>query len=123
MAKNVNKIHKERMTFNEKIAWNITKKIGSMGAAYIFGLLTLVSLPAVIASGNTVVIIAWITQTFLQLVLLPIILVGQNIQSKHSELLAEKDYETDLRTEKDMEEIKDLLNKIHAKIVKSRKVK
>src|ERR1700704_781590 len=70
--RNANKVHRERLTINERIATSITQKIGSMWAAYLFGALTLLSLPAVLLSGDTVVIVAWVTQTFLQLVLLPI---------------------------------------------------
>jgi hypothetical protein len=56
-----------------------------MWAAYVFVLLTLVSLPAAIMSGNTVIIVGWVAQTFLQLVLLPVIIVGQNLQAHESE--------------------------------------
>jgi hypothetical protein len=56
-----------------------------MWAAYIFLAISLVSLPAALASGDTLVIVAWIAQTFLQLVLLPVIIVGQNLQAAESE--------------------------------------
>lgn len=68
--------------FNSRLGLAITNRIGTMWAAYAFCALALVSLPGAIASGNTVTIIAWVAQTFLQLVLLPIIIVGQNIQAK-----------------------------------------
>lgn len=64
-----------------------------MWAAYIFCALSLVSLPSVITSGNAVTIVAWIAQTFLQLVLLPIIIVGQNIQAESSDARAIATYE------------------------------
>jgi hypothetical protein len=54
----------------------ITKSVGSMWMAYIFAAISLISLPAAIASGQVIIIVAWIAQTFLQLVLLPIIIVG-----------------------------------------------
>jgi hypothetical protein len=72
----------EKLTINERIGLGITKRVGSMWAAYVFACLSLVSLPAAIASGDELIIVAWIAQTFLQLVLLPIIIVGQNIQAK-----------------------------------------
>jgi prefoldin subunit 5 len=56
-----------------------------MWAAYVFFGLSLVSLPAALSSGNEIVIVSWVAQTFLQLVLLPIIIVGQNIQAKASD--------------------------------------
>lgn len=75
--------------FNDWLAVKITNAVGSMWTAYLFGLLTIVSLPAAIASHNAIVIVSWIAQTFLQLVLLPIIIVGQNVQSqKHDQVLA-----------------------------------
>ena len=79
---------------NTRIAVFITKVVGSMWCAYLFALLALVSLPAALQSGNSIVIVAWIAQTFLQLVLLPIIIVGQNVQSAATDARAEADHET-----------------------------
>jgi hypothetical protein len=59
-----------------------------------FAALTLISLPAVIASGQPTIIVAWIAQTFLQLVLLPIIIVGQNVIQAANDARAEADHET-----------------------------
>jgi uncharacterized membrane protein len=89
------KSHKPQaqLTINERIGLFITKTVGTMWAAYVFFGLSLVSLPAAIASGNTIVIVAWVAQTFLQLVLLPIIIVGQNIQAKASDDRALATYE------------------------------
>lgn len=70
---------------NQKLGLGITRSVGTMWAAYAFFALTLVSLPAVIMKGDSVQIVAWIAQTFLQLVLLPIIIVGQNIQAAAAE--------------------------------------
>jgi hypothetical protein len=64
-----------------------------MWAAYIFFALTLISLPAVLMNGDLVLIVAWVAQTFLQLVLLPIIIVGQNIQAAAAERRAVMTYE------------------------------
>ena len=80
-------------TLNQKVGLAITKGVGTMWAAYVFFALTLVSLPAVIMSGNLVLIVGWIAQTFLQLVLLPIIIVGQNIQAAAAEKRAVMTYE------------------------------
>lgn len=84
---------KADLTFNERIGLLITKTVGTMWAAYVFFGLTLVSLPAALASGNTLIIVSWVAQTFLQLVLLPIIIVGQNIQAKASDDRALATYE------------------------------
>ena len=58
-------------TLNQKLGLTITKRVGTMWAAYIFFGLTLISLPAVIIKGDLVLLVSWIAQTFLQLVLQP----------------------------------------------------
>lgn len=80
-------------TLNQRLGLAITKRIGTMWAAYLFFGLTLISLPAVIMKGDLVLIVGWIAQTFLQLVLLPIIIVGQNIQAADAERRAVMTYE------------------------------
>ena len=84
---------KQKLGINGKIGLAITKSVGTMWAAYVFFALSLISLPAAIASGNTLVIVAWVAQTFLQLVLLPIIIVGQNIQAASADARAIATYE------------------------------
>lgn len=80
--------------FNTRVALAVTRSVGSMWCAYAFALLALISLPAAIASHSAIIIVAWIAQTFLQLVLLPIIIVGQNVQAAASDARAESDHET-----------------------------
>lgn len=70
---------------NRKIAVAITGFVGSMKCAYLFTLIALVSLPAAIQSGNVIVIVGWVAQTFLQLVLLSVIMVGGSIQAEDAE--------------------------------------
>ena len=77
---------------NARFGVFITVAVGTMWCAYIFTLLTLVSLPAALRSHNQIIIVAWIAQTFLQLVLLPIIIVGQNVQAAASDKRAEDTY-------------------------------
>lgn len=79
---------------NKKIALAITKAVGSMWAAYLFCALALVSLPAAIHSHDPIIIVAWIAQTFLQLVLLPIIIVAQNVQAAAADARAKSDHAT-----------------------------
>lgn len=64
-----------------KIALLITDAVSTMWCAIVFAIIACISLPAAIASGQLIVIVAWIAQTFLQLVLLSIIMVGQKLQS------------------------------------------
>src|SRR3981081_4379740 len=68
--------------FNGRLAVGITRAVGTMWAAYVFAALSLVSLPAAIRSHDPVVLVSWVSQTFLQLVLLAVIMVGQEVQSK-----------------------------------------
>ena len=84
---------KPKLSFNDRFGLAITKRVGSMWAAYVFVALSLVSLPGAIATKNTVIIVGWIAQTFLQLVLLPVIIVGQNLQAAESEKRAIATYE------------------------------
>jgi len=105
MKKHVNSIHKESLTIGEKVAKFITKQIGTIGCAIIFAIIAFISLPSVIETHNALIIVAWLAQTFLQLVLLPIIMVGQNLQSRHSEYLAESTYENDIEIHKDVDKI------------------
>ena len=77
--------------FNSWLAVKITTGVGTMWCAYAFALLALISLPDAIKAGRPQ-IISWIAQTFLQLVLLPIIIVGQNVQAAASDKRAEDTY-------------------------------
>ncbi len=104
--------------FNAKLAVIITKSVGSMACAYLFSLIALTSLPAILIEAGVlshgdvpsfltkpglILIVAWIAQTFIQLVLLSIIMVGQDVQSIASEARAENTY-------KDAQAILDALN-------------
>ena len=80
--------------FNSRLAVLITRSVGTMWTAYLFALIALISLPAAIATHSSLVIVAWVAQTFLQLVLLPIIIVGQNVISASQDARAEADHVT-----------------------------
>jgi hypothetical protein len=78
--------------FNSRAGLFITVVVGTMWCGYIFAIIAFVSLPSAITSRNLTVIIAWISSNFLQLVLLPIIIVGQNIQAQAADNRAEATY-------------------------------
>jgi hypothetical protein len=83
--------------FNSWLAVHITKAVGTMWAAYLFVVIAFISLPSAVhsfLSGDTYVGIAWLSQSFLQLVLLPIIIVGQNVISASQDARAEADHLT-----------------------------
>jgi hypothetical protein len=88
--------------FNAKFAVLITRLVGTMWCAYLFGVIALIGLgPALKPGGEG--IIAWIAQTFLQLVLLSVIMVGQNVQALASDARSANTY-------KDAEAILDRLD-------------
>ena len=74
--------------FNTKVALIITTAVGSMWCAYAFALFDLISLPDAIRGGPSTVV-SWVAQTFLQLVLLSVIMVGQNVQAAAADKRAE----------------------------------
>jgi len=76
--------------FNARFGLLITVLVGTMWCAYLFGAIALISLPDNIHHTQTLIL--WISSSFLQLVLLPIIIVGQNIQAKASDKRAEDTY-------------------------------
>ena len=71
--------------FNLWLAQKITSGVATMWCAYLFAAIALISLPKAIQSGDSIVIVSWVAQTFLQLVLLSIIMVGQKVQSQRVE--------------------------------------
>jgi hypothetical protein len=105
--------------FNAKLALVITRSVGTMACAYLFAAIALISLPAAINSGQVIIIVAWIAQTFLQLVLLSIIMVGQAVQAAASDARAAKEF-ADTETILDRLDvntaggIRDVLDAIHA---------
>ena len=110
--------------FNQKVAAKITSAVSTMWAAYIFAAIALISLPAAIRSGDSLVIVAWIAQTFLQLVLLSIIMVGQAqsaaevakiINETHTASISEFEMAKEARAiaDKELIELKNMARDIH----------
>jgi hypothetical protein len=81
---------------NGRIALRLTALVGTMQAAYLFAGLALVALPSVLGytwfPSRTLLIVAWISQTFIQLVMLAVLQLGQNLQAKGSDARAEQTY-------------------------------
>lgn len=71
-------------SFNERLALHITASVATMWAAYVFAGLALIALPQAIA-GGPLLLVQWVSQTFIQLVMLSVIMVGQNLQGQASE--------------------------------------
>ncbi len=78
--------------FNSWFAVKVTNGVGTMWCAYAFAALAFVSLPSAITSHNAVTLVSWVSQTFLQLVLLSVIIVGQNVLANAADKRAEATY-------------------------------
>ena len=76
---------------NAILGLKITTIVGTMWAAYLFTAIALFALPSAIRQG-TYFVVVWLSSSFLQLVLLPIIIVGQNIQAKAADERADATY-------------------------------
>lgn len=78
--------------FNAWFAVKVTNGIGTMWCAYAFAALAIVSLPSAINAHNAVVLVSWVSQTFLQLVLLSVVIVGQNELAAAADVRSEAMY-------------------------------
>jgi hypothetical protein len=96
--------------FNASLGLKITILVGTMWAAYLFAVIAFSVLPSVIKQHNGTVLVLWLSSEFLQLVLLPIIIVGQNIQSRAADARAAKTFEDVEDARKKVEEAIDLLD-------------
>lgn len=111
--------------FNRRVAEGITGLVSTMWCAYIFAALALISLPAALRSDDVLVKVDWVAQTFLQLVLISIIMVGQRksaesvekmITETHAAALAEFDLAKEARelANQELAELKALTAEMHA---------
>ena len=100
-AVNINEMHKSRMSKGDKIARFITKYVGTLGFFYICVILVVTPL----LLPGALPVIQYISSGILQLLLLPLILISQNLQDRHEELIAQHDYETTVKAEREIESI------------------
>ena len=117
----------EHVGFNGRLAVLITSVVSTMWCAYLFAIIALISLPAAIA-GGTAALVSWIAQTFLQLVLLSVIMVGQKVAAQASDKQAMqtyKDAEALLKIEDEVHKLIKINNKlteeIHCALAKNSK--
>src|SRR5437667_9100357 len=108
--RNINKLHKEQLAaagINARIAVGLTKRVGTMWTAYTFVVLAIIGLFAILGLLSPIValLVAWTSQTLIQLVLLPIIMVGQNVLGRKTELQADEQFRTTMSTYHDIEQI------------------
>lgn len=91
----------------------ITSAVGTMWCAIVFGCIAAVSLPGAIASGDPVIIVGWVAQTFLQLVLLSILMVGQRLTSAATEALIRETHDAVIE---ELAEVRAIAAAIHTEV-------
>jgi hypothetical protein len=99
----------EHVGFNGKVAMALTTIVGTMWCAYAFAVLALVALPLAITGGSVLALVQWLSQTFIQLVMLSVIMVGQNILSRASDKRADMTYQDADATFHESEQIQEHL--------------
>ncbi len=116
--RNVNVNHKESLTRLEKFAVWVTGRIGTMGFFLIVFFWTIIWLlwnvfgPAELLFDPFPAFVLWLfISNMFQLFFLPLIMISQNLQSRHAELRAEVDFETNQKTEREVEAILSELEK------------
>jgi ABC-type nickel/cobalt efflux system permease component RcnA len=98
----------EHVGFNGRIALILTTTVGTMWCAYAFAVLALIVLPDAV-KGGMLTTIQWVSQTFIQLVMLSVIMVGQNILSRASDKRADETYQDAEATLHEAQQIQDHL--------------
>lgn len=99
--RNVRKEHKDSLKPLERFAVWMTNRVGTM--AFFFACVVLVTIPLIFKA--TMPVVQYISSGYLQLILLPLIMVGQNLQSRAADLRAENDYEINVKAEQEVEAI------------------
>ncbi len=108
---NINDVHRseraEQEGFNQHIADVLTTRVGTMICAYIFVAIAVIGLLGVlnILPAEVYLLVAWASQTFIQLVMLPVIMVSQNVINRKQELQADEQFATTKKIYHDIEQI------------------
>jgi hypothetical protein len=122
--RNVNLLHeaeKAAAGFNQKLAITLTKAVGTMICAYVFATLALLGLPNLLPPIFAQWV-QWISQTFIQLVMLSILMVGQALLGRKQELQADEQFHTTMSTYHDIEEIMKHLSAQDAELLRHAKM-
>jgi len=125
--RNVNRLHAAEQAaegFNTHVAVLLTKSVGTMWTAYAFTVLAFIGLFAILnlLPPILILLVAFISQTFLQLVLLPVIMVGQNVLGRKTELQADEQFNTTMSTYHDMEQVMQHLSAQDAELLRQAKM-
>jgi len=109
---NVNVRHKKSLKPLERLAVKLTEHVGSVGFFFIIfgwtvswlGWNTLA--PKGIRFDPFPAFVLWLfISNMIQIFLMPLIMIGQNLQGRHAESRAESDFEVNVRAEKEIEVI------------------
>ncbi|MFS8130665.1 MAG: DUF1003 domain-containing protein [Candidatus Dojkabacteria bacterium] len=118
------KVHEELSSL-DRFALFITTHVGTMGFFIIIFCWTLIWLawntlgPTQFRFDPFPAFAFWLfISNMIQIFLMPIIMIGQNLQGKHSEARSEVDYEVNLRAEREIEAILMHLEKIEKQLEK-----
>ena len=103
--KNVNVVHRSKMSKMDKLALFITERIGTMGFFFIIFAWNILAPKGIKFDPGPAFVLWLFISNLIQLHLMPLLLIGQNLQSKHAELRSEHDFETDKKAEKEIEAI------------------
>ncbi|HUC14098.1 MAG TPA: hypothetical protein VMS00_06570 [Acidimicrobiales bacterium] len=108
--------HNAYARFNKRVALLITNNVGTMTCFWLFCVVALLALPAALVEAHVitptigligeagfVIVVQWLAQSFIQLVLLPALMVGQNLQNVAADARSAKTFE-------DVERVLDLLD-------------
>lgn len=117
--KNANHIYRDLLKESEKIAIWITNKVGTMGFFFIIFIWMVSWLswnmfaPVKLRFDPYPAFVLWLfISNMIQIFLMPLIMIGQNLQGKHAEIRAENDYKINLKAEKEIAELKQELLEI-----------
>ncbi len=80
--------------FNDKFAVWIATHVGSMYCFYLFNVIALLSAKSAFMTHDLVPIVNWISSNWIQLILLPAIMVAQNVAQKATDAKSLSDHET-----------------------------
>lgn len=110
--KNPNAVHKEHLTGLERLAVWITDHVGTMGFFGVIFLWTVLWLSWNIFAPRTLqfdpfpAFVFWLfISNMIQIFLMPLIMIGQNLQGRHAEGRAEADFEVNVKAEREVETI------------------
>ncbi len=106
--------------FNSKVAVILTRVVGTMWAFWVFNGIAIVSLPSAIQTGQLTVLINWISSNWIQLILLPALMVGQNLQNVAADARSAKTFQDvevvldrlDTNTEGGLKEVLDAIERL-----------